>query len=253
VSQDPGESVIAGPAKNSPLYPKPNPQGEPHACSPDAARGTSPRRLAPPTHNTHDAGWSSPVARQAHNLKVTGSNPVPATKHTQTHTPKPSRAHAPRAFACPRYTARSLIQATQPRRPSGPRDWSQPDPALADTTQPSRASRLRGLSLVWPTRQGRRQTAKLPQPIDGSLVGVIRLKGMAGAGRYRTIARGLAALSDQADQPGGAREDEEGACDCRHSGHSDEAGPEQGQKPASPAVRHGHFQGSAHEQDLVFV
>ena len=29
------------------------------------------------------AGWSSPVARQAHNLKVTGSNPVPATKSTQ--------------------------------------------------------------------------------------------------------------------------------------------------------------------------
>jgi hypothetical protein len=30
-----------------------------------------------------DAGWSSPVARQAHNLKVTGSNPVPATiQHT---------------------------------------------------------------------------------------------------------------------------------------------------------------------------
>ncbi len=28
---------------------------------------------------TPGAGWSSPVARQAHNLKVTGSNPVPAT------------------------------------------------------------------------------------------------------------------------------------------------------------------------------
>jgi hypothetical protein len=26
-----------------------------------------------------DAGWSSPVAREAHNLEVTGSNPVPAT------------------------------------------------------------------------------------------------------------------------------------------------------------------------------
>ena len=26
-----------------------------------------------------DAGWSSPVARQAHNLKVVGSNPTPAT------------------------------------------------------------------------------------------------------------------------------------------------------------------------------
>ena len=29
---------------------------------------------------TVDAGWSSPVARQAHNLKVIGSNPIPATK-----------------------------------------------------------------------------------------------------------------------------------------------------------------------------
>ena len=29
------------------------------------------------------AGWSSPVARQAHNLKVIGSNPIPATKHME--------------------------------------------------------------------------------------------------------------------------------------------------------------------------
>ena len=28
----------------------------------------------------HDAGWSSPVARWAHNPKVAGSNPAPATK-----------------------------------------------------------------------------------------------------------------------------------------------------------------------------
>ena len=33
------------------------------------------------TTNTR-AGWSSPVARQAHNLKVTGSNPVPAPNAT---------------------------------------------------------------------------------------------------------------------------------------------------------------------------
>jgi hypothetical protein len=26
-----------------------------------------------------NAGWSSPVARQAHNLKAAGSNPAPAT------------------------------------------------------------------------------------------------------------------------------------------------------------------------------
>ena len=31
---------------------------------------------------TLGAGWSSPVARQAHNLKVVGSNPTPATKKT---------------------------------------------------------------------------------------------------------------------------------------------------------------------------
>ena len=29
------------------------------------------------------AGWSSPVARQAHNLKVVGSNPTPATNFFQ--------------------------------------------------------------------------------------------------------------------------------------------------------------------------
>src|SRR3546814_9956993 len=38
-----------------------------------------------------DAGWSSPVARQAHNLKVTGSNPVPATKQSH-HQPPPHAA-----------------------------------------------------------------------------------------------------------------------------------------------------------------
>jgi hypothetical protein len=37
------------------------------------AEGERPRK--PPI----SAGWSSPVARQAHNLKVVGSNPTPAT------------------------------------------------------------------------------------------------------------------------------------------------------------------------------
>ena len=31
------------------------------------------------------AGWSSPVARQAHNLKVAGSNPAPAPKSLEPH------------------------------------------------------------------------------------------------------------------------------------------------------------------------
>jgi hypothetical protein len=41
-----------------------------------------------PTSDT--AGWSSPVARQAHNLKVVGSNPTPATSVTSDN-PRPSR------------------------------------------------------------------------------------------------------------------------------------------------------------------
>jgi hypothetical protein len=32
------------------------------------------------SYSGFDAGWSSPVARQAHNLKVAGSNPAPAPK-----------------------------------------------------------------------------------------------------------------------------------------------------------------------------
>src|SRR3954471_13761864 len=42
-------------------------------------------RAAPvlPVFAPVDAGWSSPVARQAHNLKVIGSNPIPATKKTR--------------------------------------------------------------------------------------------------------------------------------------------------------------------------
>ena len=43
---------------------------------------TLPGLLASQIINKHDAGWSSPVARQAHNLKVVGSNPTPATNYS---------------------------------------------------------------------------------------------------------------------------------------------------------------------------
>ena len=45
-----------------------------------------------------DAGWSSPVARQAHNLKVVGSNPTPATNNT---TPATAQENPEQSFcAC---------------------------------------------------------------------------------------------------------------------------------------------------------
>ena len=39
-----------------------------------------PKRYQLPQSDINGAGWSSPVARQAHNLKDAGSNPAPATK-----------------------------------------------------------------------------------------------------------------------------------------------------------------------------
>ena len=49
-----------------------NPHRRPLVCPPFSV-------LCPPT----SAGWSSPVARQAHNLKVVGSNPTPATTDSE--------------------------------------------------------------------------------------------------------------------------------------------------------------------------
>ena len=56
--------------------------------TPPHAGWSSPRRREPTIKKNraldpfdrNNAGWSSPVARQAHNLKVAGSNPAPATK-----------------------------------------------------------------------------------------------------------------------------------------------------------------------------
>jgi hypothetical protein len=49
---------------------------------------------------TTGAGWSSPVARQAHNLKAAGSNPAPATKFSRVSIPyslgPPLRRRLPR-------------------------------------------------------------------------------------------------------------------------------------------------------------
>jgi hypothetical protein len=42
--------------------------------------GRDNRRGILPPAKPGNAGWSSPVARQAHNLKAAGSNPAPATK-----------------------------------------------------------------------------------------------------------------------------------------------------------------------------
>ena len=48
------------------------------------------------------AGWSSPVARQAHNLKVIGSNPIPATRYSTDKSVLIRKAAFGAAFLFPR-------------------------------------------------------------------------------------------------------------------------------------------------------
>ena len=62
---------IQGDAATWDAEPEPAANARLRSRQPNAAQ--APRQISA-------AGWSSPVARQAHNLKVTGSNPVPAPK-----------------------------------------------------------------------------------------------------------------------------------------------------------------------------
>src|SRR5205085_1042776 len=60
-----------------------------------AIKAGSTTRLSLSPNPPIPAGWSSPVARQAHNLKVIGSNPIPATTNKpliQTLNQRPSLA-----------------------------------------------------------------------------------------------------------------------------------------------------------------
>jgi hypothetical protein len=54
------------------------------------------------------AGWSSPVARQAHNLKVAGSNPAPASKSCKIWNNAPHSAFRLEAVPCVRHLFQSL-------------------------------------------------------------------------------------------------------------------------------------------------
>ena len=77
-SQDAGESVAARSSKHMDTR---FGVEKPYLCSQNPFTfWAGPHGLV--TRVLGDAGWSSPVARQAHNLKVAGSNPAPATNDT---------------------------------------------------------------------------------------------------------------------------------------------------------------------------
>ena len=143
VSHDTGESVAARPAQHKTHIPSSQKR----------------RRRTRPGAREIGAGWSSPVARQAHNLKVAGSNPAPATKHTQTpthNTDPPARPNPARASPRPDHAAKPRMvkpgQAApgqiRPRHPRPVRIRAREDaqpagPSPADTPR-GRGGRLRG-------------------------------------------------------------------------------------------------------------
>ena len=69
-----------------------------------------------PAKHPTTAGWSSPVARQAHNLKVVGSNPTPATKSQNANT-NPPDAKATGVFALRRRCFSHFIRYHPIRHP----------------------------------------------------------------------------------------------------------------------------------------
>ena len=94
VSQKPGHTDVAlnpVPGSSSGLvamarakHPIPSRTRKLSAAAPMVLRQKTRESRSPPdlTTTPTPAGWSSPVARQAHNLKAAGSNPAPATKNT---------------------------------------------------------------------------------------------------------------------------------------------------------------------------
>ena len=93
---------------------------------------------------TTDAGWSSSVARRAHNPEVAGSNPVPAT----TTDPVPEGAGSRRIWAVP---AGTYGAGTHPPDPSGvgmrastgmPNRWAASETSSADQVTCPRTLRL---------------------------------------------------------------------------------------------------------------
>ena len=69
-----------------------------------------------PSQHIGDAGWSSPVARQAHNLKVVGSNPTPATTEKTQYQPiRPRSSQRGFAVKTPRSISGTALGASLTR------------------------------------------------------------------------------------------------------------------------------------------
>jgi hypothetical protein len=107
----------------------------------EARRGCD-RRIAPLRFEPHDAGWSSSVARRAHNPKVAGSNPAPATKEG------PGIERSARAFFVVRARLLTVLLVDDARK-LRVCDGRKVNSGLADMPpfEPSKLARLAGSAL----------------------------------------------------------------------------------------------------------
>ncbi len=102
---------------------------------------TTPHTIHVTTTPFPTAGWSSPVARQAHNLKVAGSNPAPAT--TFTELPEQDANASGRAPAAQGQHRRQIAPSTT--RSTNPSPGRHHDPGRSSRARASSAaSRIRG-------------------------------------------------------------------------------------------------------------
>jgi hypothetical protein len=113
------------------------------------------------SHTIHPsvAGWSSPVARQAHNLKVTGSNPVPAT-NTAKSPPNPSVGGL---LLCPACTRSVIANQVSSNRPGRSRNHVLPKPGSTHSHPPNLSATRRSPSASRPSASAHRPTPETPR------------------------------------------------------------------------------------------
>jgi hypothetical protein len=132
------------------------------------APGSSPGTSGGPDQSL-SAGWSSPVARQAHNLKVVGSNPTPATTPSFCHA-RPRRR--PKPLGC-----RPISGRLQRQGAVGGKDRPYDEKSDSTPIDPT----IHPIPCVWPLAQHR-------QVVSRTVAGASRRLSDAPLGDYRGAA-----------------------------------------------------------------
>ena len=128
------------------------------------------RRQRGDTCESQDAGWSSLVARQAHNLKAAGSNPAPATQippwMSAVYRVYVLRTAKTNSNRLDRRCRKSDRSNTMPVDPDGQRERALVTP-LASACYPKRSTKTRKLAQT-PGRRNRILFNHRPQAKTGS-------------------------------------------------------------------------------------